>query len=95
MKNLNTGIGLVSQERQEQIVKHGYTIEDDVKVNSDGQIKTAMVHILTRGTTVYPTNWNLEYLDELRTKPEIKQLTVIGAWACAEIDRLITIGKVK
>jgi hypothetical protein len=38
--NKLTGIELIAQERQEQIEKHGRSIEQDVALNGDGQPHT-------------------------------------------------------
>ena len=44
---MKTGIELISIERWEQMFRHGKTIEDDVKYNSEGQLLAAIMLIIS------------------------------------------------
>lgn len=41
-----TGIELIAQERQEQIEKHGHTIERDIVENSNGELIKGVIALL-------------------------------------------------
>lgn len=86
----SSGIALIDKERQEQIVKHGRTIDRDVSENTDGQLMDA-VHKLTSDepeSMVQPYNWNPQIWDKMIAKPITERLIIAGALIAAEIDRL-------
>lgn len=90
---MKTGLELVSQERNEQLEKHGRTIQQDVVQNKEGQLIHAVANLigfddgLNVGYT-YPDGWNMEYFDKIMEKPIKERLIIAGALICAEIDRL-------
>ena len=93
MKN---GVELIADERQEQIEKHGRSIQDDVIVNAGEQLKTAAIAILNdSGKTSYPYGWDHDVLDKIIAKPYIERLVIAGALIAAEIDRLFLIKPVE
>lgn len=87
-----TGIELIAKERQEQIVKHGKTVDFDVKFNTDQLLKAA--EILLKPVispflqTRRPFGWDRVYWHKLINKPYSERLTISGALIAAEIDRL-------
>lgn len=88
-----SGIELIAEERQEQIEKHGYTVEKDVEINEFHQLKNAAIQLLggfpfqdeDNGT---PFKWDGDVWRKMFEKPKIERLIVAGALIAAEIDRL-------
>jgi hypothetical protein len=77
-----TGIEEISEERQEQISKHGFNSTNDAKY-SDGQLLTAAICYLYNEVNGWP--WGT---DTFKCGNRIKQLRRAGALIAAEIDRL-------
>ena len=87
---MKSGIELISDEREKQIAKHGYTVQDDVETTTTGElIKAAESYIESSegfdglGFDHWP--WNKMYY-----KPESMKRDLIkaGALIAAAIDRL-------
>lgn len=92
---MKTGIELIAQERQEQIEKHGRTVEEDVRFNTKGQLSVAAGILSQRyipdRLNLIPKDWDsLIWLKMLR-KQYKERLIIAGALIAAEIDRLISI----
>ena len=88
-----TGIELIAKERQEQIEKHGRTIEYDASQNIDGQLAHAASVLsypyhYADDIDDTPYDWNIDLFKKMRNKPRIEQLVIAGALIAAEIDRL-------
>lgn len=87
-----TGIELITQERFEQIEIHGYTLGDDAKFNSDGQlIYAASVLTINNADLQFlnpPKNWDVDYWFRLIRKSHKERLVIAGALIAAEIDRM-------
>lgn len=90
-----TGIELIADERREQLEKHGRTIEDDIKYNSQGQLSVA-AGILGQKTipdhvkeTLIPKGWDGPIWNKMINKPYKERLIIAGALYVAELDRLI------
>jgi len=98
-----TGIELIAKERQEQIEKHGRTVDSDVEMNAYGQLVEAIMMISANigfrkanlkmpkecFEDMKPLGWGREILFKILDAKSIEdQLAVIGALAAAEIDRL-------
>ena len=84
---MKTGIELISEERQDQIVKHGFTSKrDDSYTNLE--LQRAAVFAITGAREYYPEDWDLEWKVRIQAKSEIGRLIVAGALIAAEIDRL-------
>lgn len=97
-----TGIELIAEERQEQIEKHGRTVQSDVEHNEEGQLLGAIMMIASNIAfasaglempkeafeDLRPKGWGREVCWKILDKPIIGQLQVLGAFAAAEIDRL-------
>jgi hypothetical protein len=87
-----TGVDLIEQERQEQIEKHGRSVEQDVALNTKGQLSVA-AGILCQKTIpanldLIPTGWNVFIWNRMLSKPYKERLIIAGALIAAEIDRI-------
>ena len=88
MKN---GIQLITQEREEQIVKHGITISQDVEFNSRFQLIEGAISLLEESPhllTSAPYKWDIKRWEKMITKPYEERLVIAGALIADEIDRL-------
>ena len=84
---MTPAVWLIAIERQEQIEKHGYTLEDDQNYTS-GQLLLAARYCETLDHTDWPVGWNLTRRDKIALKPYKERLIIAGAFIAAEIDRL-------
>lgn len=92
-----TGIELIAKERQEQIEKHGRSIEKDVANNSTLEkplTKAAAALTVEFGAslataTMRPEGWNEDIWFKMMSKPYKERLIIAGALIAAEIDRVI------
>lgn len=108
---MKSGIELIAEERQEQIVKHGRTIELDVLQNKDGQLchgaslllqkfEGSPFEHLTPGLDdafrdIVPIGWDEQIYHKMFDKPYKERLIIAGALIAAEIDRLNSINTEK
>jgi len=88
-----TGIELIAQERKEQIEKHGISVDEDVKTNEAGELKSAAFSLIgvtdSEALPKYnPWPWDKERWGKICAKPYKERLVVAGALIAAEIDRL-------
>lgn len=85
---MKTGIELIAKERQEQIEKHGYTVEHDVDVNGDITLIQVAIYCLdpTHEFLRYPKHWDEKYKHILRQKPRVERFAIAGAFIAAAID---------
>lgn len=95
---MKTGIELIAQERQEQIEKHGRSVELDTVLNGDNQLSYAAVLLLKKDTHSYlnrkmPIGWDKDIWDKMFDKPRKERLIIAGALIAAELDRLAAIDK--
>lgn len=83
-----TNLELIAKERQEQITKHGYTIEDDKKHNQNGVLLDAAIASI-RGVFVddFPKHWNRDVVRAIVHKPLKERLIIAAAFILAELDR--------
>lgn len=94
MKN---GIELITEERLEQIKKHGRSVEDDALNNVTGQLATAasilcmdFAQILEPEDVIKnhcPDGWDSKAWRKMVEKPYLERLKIAGALIAAEIDR--------
>ena len=99
---MKTGIELIAIERQEQIEKHGRTIESDVHLNSVNQQLIGAASLLTLNRyngsrftntdidALVPFNWDINIWRKMMYKPYKERLIIAGALIAAEIDRIQT-----
>ena len=91
---MKSGIQLIAIERQEQIEKHGRTVDHDFIANSDGQLREAAVTMASmehtdKGTFLAPEGWDEESFKRMYySKCYVDKLIVAGAFIAAEIDRI-------
>lgn len=93
------GIELILQERQEQIEKHGWSLDHDASY-ADGQLEKAAIfckiqaniklhnissHLYSNAK--WPDGWIKSFENKIINKPVIEQLAVCGAFYIAEYDR--------
>lgn len=85
---MKTGIELIAQERQEQIEKHGRTIEKDVTFNECQQLCEGAIALLTTTKGWMPLDWDKATCEKMLSKTYKERLIIAGALIAAEIDRL-------
>ena len=85
-----SGIELIAIERQEQIEKHGRTIESDVKNNRYSQLIDGAILIMMtdRHKMTPPSFWDIKTWKHMIDKPEKERMIIAGALIAAEIDRI-------
>jgi len=85
-----TGIELITNERLEQKVKHGYSPRNDFENNKSGELVRAAITLLEENKGIYnmPENWDQEICRKMIEKPYEARLVIAGALIAAEIDRL-------
>jgi len=81
-----SGAGLITQEREEQISKHGRTIEKDVEQNAQRLLTQGAIALLS--TSNFPLQWDGDLCFKMIKKPYKQRLIIAGALIAAEIDRL-------
>lgn len=93
-----TGIELIAKEREEQINKHGRTIESDVEINKGWQLSTVASVLVNQSfrsnrqrLTLMPENWDDLICLKMIQKPYKERLIIAGALIAAELDRLTSI----
>lgn len=83
------GAELIAHERQEQIYKHGRTVDRDVAENNCGQLVSAAAYLILGANDEYaPTNWDVSVYQRIMRKEYKDRLVIAGALIAAEIDRL-------
>lgn len=91
---MKTGIELIAEERNEQIEKHGRTVDYDVIQNSNEQLSDAASKLCVDDaggywpTDTLPLNWRQDLWDKMTNKPYKERLIIAGALIAAEIDRI-------
>jgi hypothetical protein len=93
---METGIKLIAKERQEQIVKHGFSLKDDAEYYQDGELVQAALFCLEMvgnkfdhdPKNAWPETWDLHFENKIRGKSDIEKLIVAGALYMAENERL-------
>jgi len=82
-----TGIELITQERREQIEKHGFDEQNDRDYSQNELIKAALFCI-NPDQFEWPFYWLEKFRDKILQKTEVQRLTVAAALIAAQIDRL-------
>jgi hypothetical protein len=87
---MKSGIELIAEERQEQIEKHGRTIEKDVAENFGCKLSYAAQNLLSAPVKEegFPIEWNKTICAKMAVKSYKERLIIAGALIAAEIDRL-------
>ncbi|WP_119792060.1 hypothetical protein [Flavobacterium anhuiense] len=95
---MKTGIELITEERQKQIYKHGFTAEHHA-LNSEkwydkDQLVKASIYLLEPETSPedlqnkIPFNWDKDWFINLNSREFKERLIIAGALIAAELDRL-------
>jgi hypothetical protein len=90
---MKTGIEFIAQERQEQIEKHGWTLDHDTLVNNDGELFQAALAILNIDYSSWPSSWDFSVYIHIANKPVVEKWAIACALIAAEIDRLQSMDK--
>lgn len=85
--DVSAGVKCIATEREEQISKHGWSLEDDQSY-SDEQLLKAALFCIDQKRFEWPFGWIAKFRDKVLLKNRIQQLAVAGALIAAEIDRL-------
>ena len=83
-----TGVDLIAQERLEQKIKHGHSINDDVTNNKDNQLADAAQALIEGDPSWFPKDWDSDTCTNMIGKSYKERLIYAGAMIAAEIDRL-------
>jgi hypothetical protein len=90
-----TGIELIAKERQEQIKKHGRTVDVDVQYNSTPTKYNGMMPLIMGATRLLdsafkwsPDYWNQDIFEHMISKNYKERLVIAAALIAAEIDRI-------
>lgn len=88
---MKTGIELITEERREQLEKHGRTIEDDKVLNKRRQLRSAAYMLISEQAFIMdaPEGWDEKIWDKMRRKALKERLIIAGALIAAEIDRIL------
>lgn len=84
---MKTGIELITEERLEQIEKHGWDLKHDADYNQNQLIKAALFCISPENFE-WPYYWHEHFRAKILLKNRVNQLRVAGALIAAEIDRI-------
>jgi hypothetical protein len=101
---MKTGIELITEERKEQVEKHGYTLESDLHYGAMGQLNFAANALgwqydirgkeVEEENRIYtasgwvPAGWDKDVWVKMVSKPYKERLIIAAALLAAEIDRL-------
>jgi len=82
-----TGVEEITEERGEQINKHGFDINDDVDYGK-GELIRAALYAINPDVFEWPYEWDDTFKKKIARKNKIQRLRVAGALIASEIDRL-------
>lgn len=93
---MNSGVELIAKERNEQLTKHGRTVEDDYMLNSSWPLPlTKAASSLTMQPVSslvidygIPDGWDRATWAKMCGKTYKERLAIAGALIAAEIDRV-------
>lgn len=99
---MKTGIELISEERQKQIDKHGFTAEHHANhpewyaesqlIDASRLLSYNDIDDIFRPTAIdfklHPNNWDEEWFIRLMNKPYKERLIIAAALITSELDRL-------
>jgi hypothetical protein len=85
---MQDGIKLISAEREEQIVVHGFTVDQDKKFNNRGELVQATRALLKPAPTLEdcPNGWLLSRWEHMISKPFKQRLIIAGSFIAAQLD---------
>lgn len=86
---IGAGIIQIQKEREEQVRKHGNSLDSDVANNGDGQLaEGARMLLMEEPPEKPPKHWSETRWNHMRSKPYKNRLVIAGALVAAELDRL-------
>ena len=86
-----TGAELIAIERQEQIEKHGRTVERDLNENKFSQLIDGAIGLLCEPRpNDKPSHWDSTLWTKMKNKPYKERLIIAGALIAAELDCIQT-----
>lgn len=94
---MKSGIELINDERNEQLDKHSYSKDHDIKVNNHYQLSQAASILIgevdmddyeATPEEMCPPDWNEEIFKKMCGKTYEERLIIAGALIAAELDRL-------
>ena len=86
-----TGVALITREREEQITKHNRTVIADVAFNNQYQLSVAAIGLIQSpmgAVSLPPKGWEEESWKKMQGKSYKERLIIAGALIAAEIDRV-------
>lgn len=85
---MKTGTELIAIERQEQIEKHGRTLQRDIAENQNLELLIGAMALLDvyPSTHSFPEKWNKTLIQKMMSKPHKDRLVIAGALIAAQID---------
>jgi hypothetical protein len=95
---MKTGIELITEERREQIEKHGFSIIEDAEYYQNFELLQAALFCIDQATPFghglktyknWPANWDKRFEHKILAKTELEQLAVAGAFIAARMDQII------
>jgi hypothetical protein len=83
------GIIAMLNERNDQIHKHGFTVENDVLHNPNGELIIAARALMKElpNPHDFPEHWGIAFVRKLMRKTLIERYIIAGALIAAEVDR--------
>jgi len=95
-----TGIELIAKERQEQIKKHGISVENDVTYNKAYQLTEGAAILATevfsssrKRFSAMPSDWNDQSCLKMCNESRFQRLVIAGALIAAELDKILALEK--
>lgn len=95
---MKSGSVLIAEEREEQILKHGYTLQEDQDRYSEevtgnyaepSDLIIAAVASIHAKKEMFPYSWRTSpFVDKICAKTYKDRLVIAGALIAAEIDRV-------
>lgn len=92
---MKTGIDLIREEREEQLIKHGRSVESDVSLNTKRELMNGARQLLKGGDydvrmrlVGMPMTWDDDVCYNMVKKSYKERLITAGALIAAEIDRI-------
>lgn len=92
---MKTGIELIAEERQEQIYKHGFSLQADAEFYKNKELKQAGEYCLMLAefpgyvgkNLFWPESWDKHFMFKIHAKAQVDKLIVAGALLMAENER--------
>lgn len=82
-------IQLISEERQSQIDKHGFTIEQDLRYTNNELVKAALFCIDPK-LFEWPRTWDTMFGKNIAGKPELERIIYAASFLAARADCIIS-----